>query len=49
MAEAAANRLYMAISTLRRRGLAQVLITVEGGYTLRPDYALALCVDQQQG
>lgn len=44
-AEAALNRAYVAIATLRKKGLREVLDKVAGGYALSPGVALR-CVDE---
>lgn len=43
-AEAAINRIHVALSTLRRLGLRDVLLTVEHGYALDP--AIAVTIDR---
>jgi hypothetical protein len=40
LAEAAANRLYVTISTLRRAGLKKLIVSEGGGYMLDPDVPL---------
>ncbi|MFN0252758.1 MAG: ATP-binding protein [Kofleriaceae bacterium] len=42
-ADAASNRIHVALSTLRRLGLRDVLITVEGGYAFDP--AIGVTID----
>jgi uncharacterized membrane protein len=40
MPEAATNRLYVTISGLRRDGLRDVILNVEGGYLINPSLKL---------
>jgi hypothetical protein len=44
--QAAANRVYVAMATLRKLGLAEVLLTRDDGYLLDPEVPVARCAVQ---
>ena len=49
MAEAAMNRVHVALTTLRKLGLRELLVTAAGGYMLDPAVAMVLAGGDGRG